>query len=50
MQPNPIFVKINVEKCRPKMRATSVIFKKLFRVNNDPCGENLPNHPVTDPS
>jgi hypothetical protein len=34
---------LNRGKGTPIMWATSVIFKKLLRVNNHPLGENSPN-------
>jgi hypothetical protein len=41
----PVFTYIiyEYEKSRTKMRATSVIFKKLSLANNRPLGENSPN-------
>jgi hypothetical protein len=32
-----------MEKCRPKIWAWSVTFRKLPKVNNFPMGENSPN-------
>jgi hypothetical protein len=32
-----------VKKRNPKVSATSVIFKKISKVNNHPMGENSPN-------